>query len=111
MPLGKISRTPTQEYATLVPEQLTPTNSVTGGTGGGTPSRHLSAKQKRIKMQTSDEPVLFEDLTNTNARSSMQLPPRHSEDDDLERGVQEITVAMHEPEGSFVGLTTDEAIT
>ena len=100
--MARIDRTPTQEYATLAPEQLTPTNSA-----DGRHNRHHSGKQRKIKTHASDEPVLLDDITN---RQSMQLP-RHSEDDDLERGVQEITVAMNEPEGSFSGLTTDEAIT
>lgn len=43
------------------------------------------------------------------SRCSTQVP-RQSEDD-LERGIQEITVPMSEPEGSFSGHTTDEAIT
>ncbi|GJJ79029.1 hypothetical protein EMPS_11388 [Entomortierella parvispora] len=106
IPMTRIDRTPTQEYATLSSEQLTPTNSVNSVSGGH--NRHHSAKQQRkIKTHASDEPVLLDDITN---RPSMQLP-RHSEDDDLERGVQEITVAMNELEGSFSGLTTDEAIT
>ncbi|KAI1321202.1 hypothetical protein EDD11_007768 [Mortierella claussenii] len=62
--------------------------------------------RRRIKSQDSDEAIVFDDLPS---HSSTQVP-RHSEDDDLERGVQEIAVAM-EPEGSFSGLTTDEAIT
>ncbi|KAG0366803.1 hypothetical protein BGZ54_004857 [Gamsiella multidivaricata] len=62
--------------------------------------------RRRIINQDSNEPILFDELPS---RSSTQVH-RQSEDDDLERGVREITVAM-EPEGSFSGLTTDEAIT
>ncbi|KAF9429528.1 hypothetical protein BGZ94_010368, partial [Podila epigama] len=35
----------------------------------------------------------------------------HSVDDDLERGDQEINLTLTEPEGSFQGLTTDQATT
>ncbi|KAF9913999.1 hypothetical protein BX616_009167 [Lobosporangium transversale] len=62
--------------------------------------------KRRIKAQDSEESALFDDLPS---RSSTQIP-RQSEEDDLERGIQEIAVAM-EPEGSCFGLTTDEAIT
>ncbi|KAF9436969.1 hypothetical protein BGZ76_002420 [Entomortierella beljakovae] len=65
--------------------------------GAGRKSRH----------QDSDEPVLFDELDSKN---SLRIP-RLSEDDDLERSIQEITLAMNEPEGSFSGLSTDEAIT
>ncbi|KAG0245602.1 hypothetical protein BGX31_006961 [Mortierella sp. GBA43] len=61
----------------------------------------------RMKSQTSNEPVLIDEIPS---RCSTQVP-RQSEEDDLERGIQEITVQMNEPEGSFSGLTTDEAIT
>ncbi|KAF9179828.1 hypothetical protein BGZ50_006662 [Haplosporangium sp. Z 11] len=65
-----------------------------------------SPARKNTDLDTS-EPVLFDSLST---RNSMRMH-RQSEDDDLERGVQEMAVAMNEPEGSFSGLTTDEAIT
>ncbi|KAF9351305.1 hypothetical protein BGX26_010654 [Mortierella sp. AD094] len=70
------------------------------------PSQKKSTRRK-VKLQDSNEPVLFDELPSL---ASLQVP-RHSEDDDLERSIQEITLAMNEPEGSFSGLTTDEAIT
>ncbi|KAG0251334.1 hypothetical protein BG011_007717 [Mortierella polycephala] len=66
----------------------------------------LSPTRRNIDLDTS-EPVPFDTLSTHN---SMRMN-RQSEDDDLERGIQEIAVAMNEPEGSFSGLTTDEAIT
>ncbi|KAF9352504.1 hypothetical protein BGX34_012122, partial [Mortierella sp. NVP85] len=60
----------------------------------------------RIKSQNSNEPIVIDEAPS---RCSTQVP-RQSEDD-LERGIQEITVPMSEPEGSFSGHTTDEAIT
>ena len=55
----------------------------------------------------SNEPIALDQIPT---RNSTQMY-RQSEDDDLERGIQEIAFAMNETEGSFVGLTTDEAIT
>ncbi|KAG0369933.1 hypothetical protein BGX24_002228, partial [Mortierella sp. AD032] len=73
-----------------------------------TPTSHRNASiKRRKKTQDSNEPILFDDLAD---RVSERLP-RPSEDDDLERGVQEIAVAMNEPNGSLTGITTDEAIT
>lgn len=63
--------------------------------------------QLRIRTHDSDEPVLIDNLPQL---TSTQIP-RHSEDDDLERGGQEISLTLTEPEGSFPGLTTDEATT
>ncbi|KAF8982648.1 hypothetical protein BGZ46_000897 [Entomortierella lignicola] len=73
----------------------------------GTTGPSQKKSYKRIKIQEPNEPVLFDDLPLHN---TLQVP-RHSEDDDLERSIQEITLAMNEPEGSFSGLATDEAIT
>ncbi|KAG0271926.1 hypothetical protein BGZ95_000209 [Linnemannia exigua] len=85
-----------------VGQEVTPIDSATTPT----PHRNVSIKRRK-KTQDSNEPILFDDLAD---RDSEQLP-RPSEDDDLERGVQEIAVAMNEPNGSLAGLTTDEAIT
>ncbi|KAG0027796.1 hypothetical protein BGZ81_005289 [Podila clonocystis] len=63
--------------------------------------------QPRIKTHDSDEPVIIDHLPQRNSTEA----PRHSEDDDLERGGQEISLTLTEPEGSFPGLTTDEATT
>ncbi|KAF9966406.1 hypothetical protein BGZ70_002422 [Mortierella alpina] len=95
---------PSDSFATgFVPEQV----ATAGATNTAEVTRNSSFNRRRIKNQDLSEPVLFDELSN---RGSSQIP-RQSEDDDLERGVQEITVAMNEPEGSFSGLTTDEAIT
>ncbi|KAF9128590.1 hypothetical protein BGW39_004945 [Mortierella sp. 14UC] len=82
--------------------EVTPTESADTPTS----HRNLSIKRRK-KTQDSNEPILIDVLAN---RDSEQLP-RPSEDDDLERGVQEIAVAMNEPNGSLAGITTDEAIT
>ncbi|CAO3568429.1 unnamed protein product [Mortierella alpina] len=93
-----------ETFATgFAPEQV----ATAGATNTAEVTRNSSFNRRRIKNQDLSEPILFDELSN---RGSSQIP-RQSEDDDLERGVQEITVAMNEPEGSFSGLTTDEAIT
>lgn len=96
------SKESTTPSAAGVTPEVTPTESASTPT-----SHHNSSIKRRGKTQDSNEPILFDDLAN---QDSEQLP-RPSEDDDLERGVQEITVAMNEPNGSLAGLTTDEAIT
>lgn len=73
----------------------------------GSGATQNSRGQPRIKTHDSDEPVLIDNLPQQNS----SLAPRLSEDDDLERGGQEISLTLTEPEGSFPGLTTDEATT
>ncbi|KAF9330506.1 hypothetical protein BG006_006536 [Podila minutissima] len=73
----------------------------------GSGATQNSRGQPRIKTHDSDEPVLIDHLPQRNSSPA----PRHSEDDDLERGGQEINLTLTEPEGSFPGLTTDEATT
>ncbi|KAF9303342.1 hypothetical protein BGZ74_003951 [Mortierella antarctica] len=73
----------------------------------GSGATQNSRGQPRIKTHDSDEPALIDQLPQRNSSPA----PRHSEDDDLERGGQEINLTLTEPEGSFPGLTTDEATT
>ncbi|KAF9123590.1 hypothetical protein BGX30_001345 [Mortierella sp. GBA39] len=95
------SESTTPSAAGVAPE-VTLTESATPPT-----SHHNPSINRRGRTQESNEPILFDDLANRDSEQG----PRPSEDDDLERGVQEITVAMNEPNGSLAGLTTDEAIT
>ncbi|KAF9583941.1 hypothetical protein BGW38_008058 [Lunasporangiospora selenospora] len=60
------------------------------------------ATPRRYRTHDPEDPILFEELPP---------PLRQSEDDDLERGVQDIAVAMNESGGSHTGMETDEAIT
>jgi hypothetical protein len=85
-----------------VAPEVTLTESATTST-----SHPNSSLKRRGKTQDSTEPILIDELANCDP----ELLPRPSEDDDLERGVREITVAMNEQNGSLAGLTTDEAIT
>ncbi|KAF9899771.1 hypothetical protein EC991_008337 [Linnemannia zychae] len=88
--------------AAPVGPEVTPPESAT------TPTSHRNPSiKRRKKTQDSNEPILFDDLANYDS----EQPPRPSEDDDLERGIHEIAVAMNEPNGSLTGITTDEAIT
>lgn len=73
----------------------------------GSGSTQNSRGQPRIKTHGSDEPVVIDNLPQRNSTQE----PRHSEDDDLERGGLEISLTLTGPEGSFTGLTTDEATT
>ncbi|KAF9156424.1 hypothetical protein BG015_005393 [Linnemannia schmuckeri] len=109
IPLSRLHATTTsssRESTTTSTAGVTPEVALTESATTPT-SPHNPSIKRRGKTQDSNEPFLFDDLP---IRDSEQLP-RHSEDDDLERGVQEITIAMNEPNGSLAGLTTDEAIT
>ncbi|KAF9090739.1 hypothetical protein BGX23_005760 [Mortierella sp. AD031] len=116
IPLTRLNATTTSSSrdSTGSPAAFNPEVTQPEGTSSNTPTSRSNLSIKwRVKTQDSNEqqqqPVLFEELANRD--SSFQLPPRPSEDDDLERGVQEVTVPINEPDGSLAGLTTDEAIT
>ncbi|KAG0019992.1 hypothetical protein BGZ80_004937 [Entomortierella chlamydospora] len=105
IPLSALN--PPRRATSISSRDLASVGSEQSNTETTTGANQTKSKRRKVKLQDSDEPVPFDGLLSN---PSLQVP-RHSEDDDLERSIQEITQAMNEPEGSFSGLTTDEAIT